>query len=459
MMPRLAPLALCGALLLAACTPPGNPSPDNDASNRWLAMARADTAAAPDSLGAWITRGCKRMARVDRECVERSLYGVLDRSGVAKAMAALDVMAETNEQMRGESHPLAHGLGIAAYKSPETLATTFAACPNSQISGCYHGVLQGYFLDVRQSGVEMTPGQLNGVCAVHLGKGNLWGQCVHGLGHGLMALLDNQLPSVLERCDQLTNPGAREGCYGGAFMENIVAETHPEHTAASHARMSAARPGTAQGEHAGMDHAAGHEGMDHGAMAGMDHSTMNHAGTSHGAPATPWKRLDANDPLYPCTAVAERYHYQCYLIQTSAILAQVSGDIPRTAQACARAPENMVHVCYVSLGRDLTAFASRDPQRTSDLCQRAGDAAVPGCIRGAAVALVEVNQKPDDGLALCRLAPEASRAGCYAGVAGTLPTNTPDPARREALCASFDVAYQDTCRLNARLTAPARRTR
>ncbi|HET7463154.1 MAG TPA: hypothetical protein VFJ82_18010, partial [Longimicrobium sp.] len=422
-MARLAPLALCG-LLLAACNPAASGPSPRPASNRWLDRLAADSAAGPDSMAVWMKRGCGGLTGTRSECVERALYGVLDRSGVAKAMAILDRLAETDATVRDNAHPLAHGLGIAAYKNPETMAATFAACPNTQISGCYHGVIQGYFLDVSRGGAPLTGEQLNAVCTPHLRNGLLWGQCNHGLGHGLMALLRNQLPAVLERCDLLTDSAAREGCYGGAFMENIVAVTHPEATAESHHALS----------HGGGH--AGHEGMDH---AAMDHSGMDHAAMGHGeAAAAPWKPLDRNDPLYPCTAVAQKYWYQCYLIQTAAVLVAMSGDIPHTAQACSRAPESMVHVCYASLGRDISAYAGRDPRRAQELCARAGTAAEPACVRGAAVALVEVNQKVEDGLALCRLTSDAARAGCYAGVAGTLLINTPEPARREAVCATWD---------------------
>ena len=103
-------------LLLAACAPPATPSPDRgEPPNRWLALAQSDTAASADSVGTWIVRGCRGMFRVDRTCVERALYSVLDGAGVAKATAALDVMAARDASVRRESHPLSHGLGIAAY--------------------------------------------------------------------------------------------------------------------------------------------------------------------------------------------------------------------------------------------------------------------------------------------------------------------------------------------------------
>ncbi|HYH80474.1 MAG TPA: hypothetical protein VEX86_11780, partial [Longimicrobium sp.] len=422
LMPRLAPLALAGALLLAACTPPAaGPSPQSEATNRWLARIQADSSAGPDSLAVWVKNGCQRVGGVQRECAERALYGVLERSGVSRAMATLDLLAERETSVRRDAHSLAHGLGIAAYKTPETVAATFAACPNTQISGCYHGVIQGYFLDVAQRGSALTPAQMNGICAPHQGQPLLWGQCNHGLGHGLMAMLRNQVPPALDRCDQLADLGAREACYGGVFMENIIAVTHPDHTAEGHAAMSR-KPGA--------DGHAGHGSTGHAAAGGTDHAAAGHgAGADHAtaghgtAAAAAWKPLDRDDLLYPCTVVGTKYRYQCYLIHTAAILPAVGGDIPQTAKACSRAQADMVHVCYASLGRDLTAYASRDPRRTAELCARAGAEAEPACIRGAAVALVDVNADPEDGLALCRVAPATTRAGCYLGVAGTFPIN------------------------------------
>jgi len=443
---RLAPLAAC-ALLLAACNPPAaGPSPRPDSHDAvLLARVQADTAAGADSLAAWLRRACRGSIDTRRGCVERALYGVLERSGVARAMGTLDLLAEEEPDVRREAHGLAHALGIAAYRNPETVAATFAACPNTQISGCYHGVIQGYFLDVARRNGAVTGADLEALCEPHRQNAPLFGQCTHGIGHGLMALFNHQVPPALERCDQLRLEFSRESCYGGVFMENIVAVTHPEHTAESHAAISHETAAGHEG-HEGMDHGS----MDHGSMAGMDHG-------AHGAaPAGSWKPLDRDDPLYPCTAVAEKYHYQCYLIQTSAILPSVNGDVGRTAQICSTAPGRMAEVCYQSLGRDLTAYAGRDPRVTAELCARSGAAAEPACIRGAAVSLVDVSANPADGLALCRVAPAAAKQGCYADVAVTMYGHLPQPERREALCATVEADFVATCRTSAGLQRPAR---
>lgn len=433
---RLPPLA-AAALLLAACAPPpAAPAPRADAPDPLLARVQSDTAAGADSLSAWLLRGCQGSVDARRGCVERALYGVLERSGVARAMGTLDLLAEQEPDVRREAHGLAHALGIAAYRGPETLAATFASCPSTQISGCHHGVIQGYFLDLARRSGPVTGAGLDALCQPHRGNSPLFGECTHGIGHGLMALLDHQVPPALERCDLMSVPQSRENCYGGVFMENIVGVTHPEHTAESHAAIS-------------RESSAGHEGMDHGSAAG------GHG--AHGpAPAGTWKPLDADDPLYPCTAVAEKYRSQCYLIQTSAILPRVNGDPARTAEICAKAPGRMAQVCYASLGRDLTAYAGRDPRVTAELCGRAAAEAQPSCIRGAAVSLVQVNGNPADGLALCRVAPPAAKAWCYTAVGATMRTYLPEAGRREAACATAEADFVDRCRLAAGLPQRAR---
>ena len=334
------------------------------------ASVLADTAAPPEVLADAVLRECRGLFGTRSRCVERTLGGVLERSGVARAMAVLDAAVARNPGLTTEAHGIAHGLGIAAYRSPETTAAIFASCPNTQIAGCYHGVIQGYFLDAARRTGEVSAEDLNALCRPHVASPPLYFECTHGMGHGLMAAYAHRLPDVLTRCDQLADPVARDSCWGGAFMENIVGALHPGHTAEAHSAV--AGHAAAEPDHSTMDHSA------HGGAA-----ASGHGGTAHAAPARPWRPLDRRDLLYPCTVVDAKYHQACYTIQTAAILAMNGGRVGHTAKACSRAPREMVPVCHASLGRDLTAYARRDPHRTARLCHRAG-AAETDCLRGAA---------------------------------------------------------------------------
>ena len=426
----LAVAALSACLALAACAPP-RPAPPAQPEPDRLAPVAWDSAAQPDSVASWALRGCRAGGVNERrDCVERGLRSVLEAAGIARAMAALDRIVERDTTLLPEAHGLAHGLGIAAYRSPETVAETFAQCPDTQIAGCFHGVIQGYFLDVQRREGRLSAEALNALCEPHRARGNtMFGECAHGMGHGIMAVVDYRLPDALAACDSVRDPYARLGCQGGAFMENIVAATHPEHTAHSHAALGG-------GEH------GGHEGH-------ADHAAADTARRA-------WKAVDPADPLYPCNAVAHQYRYACYGIQTSAILFFNGGDFPATAQACEGAGNTLVEVCWRSLGRDITAYARRDPARSAQMCATAGPAAEPHCISGAATALVDVESNPDDGLALCRIVsrPE-SKTECYQAV-GRLVGFTREPPRREEVCATVEADHVETCRRAAGL--PPRKT-
>src|SRR5881409_1674242 len=99
----------------------------------------------------------------------------------------------------------------------------------------------------------------------------------------------HDLPRALGTCDSLAGASQKESCYSGAFMESIVNATAPHHPASELA-------------------------------AGMHHHI-----------AVTFRALDPADPLYPCSIMASRYLYACYLVQTAAILQLNNGDIAAAA--------------------------------------------------------------------------------------------------------------------------------
>ena len=129
---------------------------------------------------------------------------------------------------------------------------------------------------------------------------------MHGLGHGLMIYTNYDLQKSLETCDQLATSWDQSSCTGGIFMENLQ--------------------------------------------------------TSYGT-KSPWLRDD--DPLYPCTAVAERHKLYCYLMVTSRILDVDGGDWAKTVSWCRKAERNWVATCFQSLGprrvRPVAPESERDP--------------------------------------------------------------------------------------------------
>jgi hypothetical protein len=104
-------------------------------------------------------------------------------------------------------------------------------------------------------------------------------------------------------------------------MENAVASQPGGHHTSATALAAAANTKPAD-EHAG--------------MAGMNHDTGK-APTAHAHAPDPdsikFKMRDPKDPLYPCTAIAEKYVPSCYQNQGGILLGAVGSDFARAAAA------------------------------------------------------------------------------------------------------------------------------
>lgn len=446
-----AALAAC-MLLVAACAPSGSRASGGPAPEPPTVLEpRAWTAGSPVSqITAWVQAGCSRPAEGKDACVERALTTLLDQAGVSRSMEVLDTLAAVDAAVRDGGHALAHGLGIYAYRSPETMAATFAGCPTSQMSGCYHGVIQGYFLDLRRQGRPIGTAEMDGLCAPHSGKDFVYFHCAHGMGHGLMALHENHLPMALASCDLASSDFVRTSCYGGAFMENVMQVTHPHHTAAGHAQtQEGGGAADAHGGHAGAG-GAGHDAHGaHGAQA-----------MSHGE----WRALDRNDLQYPCNAVDVKYQGECYGFQPSPVMFFNGGDVAATAHMCDRAPEAFRSTCFGSLGREITSWADQDHARTLEMCARIGDAGGgrgrAWCLGGAVATLINQAADPQDGIRFCRAVQGAeAKEICYRRVGSfTITLLGVDAEARARQCAAAEPEFVAACRRGAEVDPPAQRS-
>src|SRR4051812_22800015 len=284
---KLALVAPAAAVPRAAsqCAPSprnGQPAAGEGAASSGGAAAPHWAAPTPEEIAAWARGRCRVGNR--QACLEQSLTAVIDSVGVDKVMGALAVLARQDSEVAREGHVYAHGIGIAAYKSPETVGETFSRCTAEFQSGCYHGVIQAYFADRRGGDAGVTPEKLNTLCLPYRSAAGRWlqFQCAHGIGHGLMAVESHNLLRALDSCDLLADTFEKQSCWGGAFMENVVNATAPHHMAVTQvADVDAhAAHGAASGdEHAGHGAApAGHDSAHAGhdmagmpGMAGMDH--------------------------------------------------------------------------------------------------------------------------------------------------------------------------------------------
>ena len=374
--------------------------------------AAADSTALADSA----LRTCRQgSADARMNCYDGFLLSVLPTQGVRTAMGTLNVLGARDAQLRVDGHVYAHAIGIAAGRAAGAdVARAFTSCTVIFQSGCYHGVIQAYFEGVR----TVDSASVNALCRAYATpSADQWlrFQCVHGMGHGLTMYYDHNLPRALTGCDLLRAEWDRESCYGGAFMENIVHATAPEHAA---------------------------------------HTLHAHAAASQFPATAPFKALDASDLQYPCSIMAQRYLVACYNIQTSVMLYFSHGDIATAARGCLDAPESLRYVCYQGLGREISGYARQDHREAIRLCGFAGGRYRPWCHYGVVKNFIDLTANVDDGIAYCRsVGGAADGMKCYEAVGEEIATLRTDAAAREAACAAVVAAYRGACRYGARLAS------
>lgn len=396
------------------------------------ARARAPAKAAEDAAVQAVKRCRSFDLKKERTCYTAALDERLAGSGPASALQLLDRLAALDPDVRRYGHMYAHRIGVAALKSPFEVGRVFATCTPAYQSGCYHGVIQSYFMAVERSGGGVTAESLDALCADHRGtRWDLLFQCTHGLGHGLAILRGHDLPEALADCELVSRADEREMCYAGAFMETLVNTTHPDHVAAPEG--AAAVPKTKN------DVAA-----DRSGPGKHDHHGAARTGAAPAKP--PFRALDPADLHYPCSALAEKYLIACYTIQTSAMLHLTKQDVARTAAECGRAPEKARVACFRSLGRDASTLSFGNNAEAVRMCGLAEAAFRPTCHRGVVEAIVNRNADPAEGIPYCKAVPEAeSKRACYVAV-GLQALILPDgEIRREQACRTAEPDLLEAC--------------
>ncbi len=330
-------------------------------------------------------------------CYQSRLEEILKTQGTEQALTALEQLAAQDPDVLRDAHPYVHQLGKLSFSHYQDFSTAFSHCRDTFWSGCYHGVLEGYLSSLPQ--VELRA--IATLCDKHIDARQSWFlkyQCVHGLGHGLTLYFQYDVLRALAFCGALPTDWDRESCYGGVFMENIVAFQKP--------------------------HSGHHPG--------------------------PTGFLNPQDPLYPCNALATKYQGACYLMQTSAILTFNGYDFAQAFRACDQVPREFSPTCYQSLGRDISGFTLRDAKRVIALCGLGSGDSIRHCLVGAVKDVILTHADPGRGVAFCRLLDGRYKKDCYASVGELLLSLYPDQERREQVCTGVEKGYIAVCKVSAR---------
>jgi hypothetical protein len=243
-------------------------------------------------------------------CFQTYYTEVVKQKGVAAAFTQLKKDYESNNYVRSQCHPFSHVIGHAAVILYPEVSVAFSHGDPFCWSGYYHGVMEEV---VERAGVSKITSDLDGICSGVTGKESYsfdYYNCVHGLGHGLMAITDNELFKSLKYCDNLSGAWEETSCFGGVFMENVMIDNR-------------------------------------GLVTNF---------------------LRPKEPLYPCNAVDEKYKSSCYLMQTSYMLKVANYDFAKVFGQCREADKDYVNICFQSLGRDASGQSLSNAPATKAKC-------------------------------------------------------------------------------------------
>ncbi len=269
---------------------------------------------------------CEGADSMDFDCYQKYYQNLVKNSGVQVTFEDLRARYNQNSYVVAQCHPLVHIIGNVAVEKYPTVSEAYSHGDSFCWSGYYHGVMEGI---AQKVGRDNLLSQINDICKDVNGKANYsfdYYNCIHGLGHGVMSLTGDELFQSLEMCDSLNDTWEKNSCYSGVFMENIITDN-------------------------------------------KNHFT---------------KYLKPSEPLYPCSAVDQKYKSVCYLMQTSYMLKVNNRDFNKVFDLCQKSDTGFVNICFQSLGRDASGSTTSNVIKTKSICDLGKSfEAKSNCIIGA----------------------------------------------------------------------------
>ncbi len=282
--------------------------------------------------------------RAEFSCYEEFFQESVQKEGIAAAFAALRAAYQDNDYVRAQCHPLTHVIGRTAAGLFSSVGEAYLNGDSFCWSGYYHGVMEGIIDVIGYSNIANSMDSIcKDVAALRQYSFDHY-NCVHGLGHGVMVLTQNELFDSLKICDNLQDSWERSSCWSGAFMENIIVDN-------------------------------------------KNHFT---------------KYVNSADPLYPCNALDEQYKGTCYLMQTSYMLKITGEDFAKVFSLCGTVEQAFQSVCYQSLGRDASGHTVSDVAATKAICGMGKDfSQQSNCVIGATKDFISYYHSDIEAKALC----------------------------------------------------------
>lgn len=307
----------------------------------------------------------------------------LRRYGPAETVKAL---REGASRANADCHQRAHDAGRVAYELFG--AAAFYLSSHECQAGAYHGATEALFRDRGTVNLREDVSVLCSYATVPF----YYLQCLHGVGHGLMAWTSYELHDALSLCEELELPSDHRACYSGVFMENVI-----------------------------------------GGLSGL----MGHV-----------SEYLSDDPHYPCNSLEAKYVQMCYFYQSTRMMILYRNDIARVAETCAAAPEEAHHYCFRSLGRDVGGFTVGNPERAIERCGLAESPVNRAyCIKGAVQNRFWETSGADEALTMCAMSvDQGDRFACYQTIVFRAQELYETNEAYHAFCDRVDESFRAWCR-------------
>ena len=299
-------------------------------------------------------------------CYRDYFAEIMRNEGADVAVAEVDVLSRTDENVSRNCHQIVHDLGNDAVVWYGDVGTALTYQGSACWSGYYHGVVEyaiGQFTDtelVDELPVFCTEQARREYSFPHF-------NCVHGLGHGIMQILGGDLFGTIPYCEVFSDPWEDSACMNGALMENVI---------------------------------SGQQGKP--------------------------RDLHTDDLVYPCNAIPDAYVADCFATQTSWMLTQTGylpEDFAEVFTICDGVRTDMVDNCYRALGRDISSVHNQDLSMIVQLCSLGDPDHQQECYVGAATNTIFNNHDTIQATVICEAIRARMQRSCFSArdrVAATL---------------------------------------
>jgi hypothetical protein len=225
-----------------------------------------------------------------------------------------------------------------------------------------------------------------------------------------MGHVDFDLLKSLEICDRLPTPLGVQGCWQGAFMENV-----------------------------------------------------NQAQTGNAAKSL----FSMEDALAPCNVVAEKYRHECFINHAGVLIRLNRNDVARATRACLAAPEPHVATCLESIGLMVTnpewqsSLLRADEKRgfidnAWTLCRKFPAGRVADCALAAVDNILNFDGlNPRRANAFCKAGDASLRDACNRRIGTNLRSLSVDPAISAQSCVMLEQPDRDACMSGLLSQAPS----